>query len=78
MLQIISLLFPVVNIEEWILIQPDNLLPQILNTHHLLFPNTDKDNAVSDYCYEDLATARYWFSYELRKPKGHCAKTTEK
>ena len=25
MLQIISLLFPVVNIEEWALIQPDNL-----------------------------------------------------
>ena len=54
MLQIISLIFPVVNIEEWALIQPDNLLPQIdgfncgiyviLNTYYLLFPNTDKDN----------------------------------
>ena len=29
MLQIISLLFPVVNIEEWALIQPENLLPHI-------------------------------------------------
>ena len=47
------------------LIQPDNLLPQIdgfncgihtiLNTYYLLFPNTDKDNAASDYSYKDLA-----------------------
>ena len=29
MLQIISLLFPVLNIEKWALIQSDNLLPQI-------------------------------------------------
>ena len=52
MLQIISLLFPVVNTEECALIQPDNLLPQIdgfncgihtiLNTYYLLFLNTDK------------------------------------
>ena len=27
----------------------------ILNTYYLLFPNTDKDNAASDYCYKDLA-----------------------
>ena len=76
MLQIISLLFPVVNIEEWALIQPDNLLPQtdgfncgihaILNTYYLLFPNTDKDDVASDYCYEDLAAARYWLSYKLK------------
>ena len=69
MLQIISLLFPVANIEEWAFIQPDNMLPQIdgfnsgihaiLNTYYLLFPNTDKDNAASDYCYEDLAATRY-------------------
>ena len=64
-LQIISLLFPVVNIGEWALIQPDNLLSQIggfncgiyaiFNTYYLLFPNTNKDNAAADYCYEDLA-----------------------
>ena len=76
MLQIISLPFSVVNIEERALIQPDNLLPQtdgfncgihaILNTYYLLFPNTDKDNVASDYCYEDLAAVRYWFSYKLK------------
>ena len=59
MLQIISLLFSVVNIEEWALIQPDNLLPQIngfncgihaiLNTYYLLFSSTDKDNVASVY-----------------------------
>ena len=64
MLKIISLLFPVVNIEEWALIQADNLLPQtdgfncgihtILNTYYLLFPNTDKDNVASDSCYKIL------------------------
>ena len=79
MLQIISLLFSVVNIEEWALIQPDNLLPQIdgfncgihaiLNTYYLLFPNTDKDNVASDYCYEDLAAARYWLAYKLKNLK---------
>ena len=73
MLHVISLLFPVVNIEELALIQPDNLLLQsdgfncgihaILNTYYLLFPNTDKDNVASDYCYEDLAAARYWLAY---------------
>ena len=76
MLQIISLLFPVVNIEEWALIQPDNLLPQtdgfnsgicvILNTRYLLFLNTDKDNAASDSCYEDLAAVRYWFADKVK------------
>ena len=30
-LQIISLLFPVVNIEEWALIQPKNLLPRLMD-----------------------------------------------
>ena len=75
MLQIISLLFPIVNIEEWVLIQPDNLLPQIdgfncgiyaiLNTY-LLFPNTDKDNVASDYCYE---AARYWLAYKFNNLK---------
>ena len=79
MLQIISLLFPVVNIEEWALIQPDNLLPQIdgfncgihaiLNTYYLLFPNTDKVNVASDYCNEDLAAARYWLAYKLKNLK---------
>ena len=53
-LQIISLLFPVVYIEEWALTQPDYLLPQItgsncgihaiLNTYYLLFLENDKDN----------------------------------
>ena len=79
MLQTISLLFPVVNIEEWDLIQPDNLLPQtdgfncgihaILNTYYLLFPNTDKDNVASFYCYEYLAAARYWYAYKLKNLK---------
>ena len=74
MLQMISLLFPVVNIEEWALIQPGNLLPQIdrfncgihafLNTYYLLFPNTEKDNAASGYFYEDLAAPRYWCAYK--------------
>ena len=78
-LQIISLLFPVVNIEEWALIKPDNLLPQIdgfscgshatLNTYYLPFLNTDKDNAASDYCYEDLAASRYWLAYKLKNLK---------
>ena len=72
------MLFPVVNIEEWALIQADNLLPQtdgfncgihtILNTYYLLFPNTDKDVA-SDYCSEDLAAARYWLAYKLKNLK---------
>ena len=75
-LQIISLLFPVVNIEEWALIQPDNLLSQIdgfnfgihatIKTYYLLFPSTDKDNVASDCCYEDLAAARL-NQYKRRK-----------
>ena len=79
MLQIIFLLFPVVNIEEWALIQPKNLLPQIdgfncgihaiLNPYYVLFWNTDKDNAASDYCYEDLAASRYWLAYKLKNLK---------
>ena len=79
MLQIISLLFPVVNIEKWALIQPDNLLPQtdgfncgihaILNTYYLVFPNTDKDNVASVHCYEDIAAARYWLAYKLKNLK---------
>ena len=87
MLQIISLHFSVVNIEEWALIQPDNLLPQIdgincgiyaiLNTYCLLFPNTDKDNVPSDYCYEDPATARYWVAYKLRNLKAFEHKRTK-
>ena len=78
-LQIISLLFPVVNIEKWALIQPDNLLPQtdgfnsgihaILNTYYLVFPNTDKDNVASVYYYEDIAAARYWLAYKLKNLK---------
>ena len=39
------------------------------STHYLLFPNTDKDNVASDYCYEDLAAARYWLAYKLKKLK---------
>ena len=79
MLQIISLLFPVVNIEKWALIQPDNLLPQtdgfncgihaILNTYYLVFPNTDKDNVASVHCYEDIAAACYWLAYKLKNLK---------
>ena len=79
MLQIISLLFSVVNIGELAFIQPDNLLPQtdkfdcgihaILNTYYWLFPNTDKDNVASDYSYEDLAAARYWLAYKLKNLK---------
>ena len=58
------------------MIQPDNLLTQtdvlncgihtILNTYYLLFPNTDKHNVAPDYCYEDLAPARYWLAYKLK------------
>ena len=79
MLQTTSLLFRVVNDEEWVLIQHDNLLPQIdgfnyihaiLRTYYLLFLKTDKDNTVSDYYYEDLAAACYWFAYKLKKPEG--------
>ena len=61
------------------MIQPANLLPKIdgfncgihaiLNTYYLLFPNTDKDNVASDYCYEDLAAARYWLAYKLKNLK---------
>ena len=79
MLQIIPLLFPVADIEEWALIQPDNLLPQtdgfncgihaILNTYYFLYPDTDKDNVALDYCYEDLAAARYWLAYKLKNLK---------
>ena len=65
MLQIISLIFPVLNIGELALIQPDNLLSQtdgfncgFNRFNYLLFPNTDKDNAASHYCYENLEAAR--------------------
>ena len=76
MLQIMFLIFPARNIEEWALIQSHNLLPQtdgyncgihaILNTYYLHFPNIDLDNAVSGYCYEDLAVSCYWFAYKLK------------
>ena len=79
MLQIISLLFPAVNIEEWAFIQRDNLLPQIdgfncdihaiSNTYYLVFLNADKDNIVSVYCYEDRAAACYWLAYKLKNLK---------
>ena len=80
MLQIISLLFPALNIEEWALIQPDNLLPQIdgyncgihaiLSTCYLLFPNIDLANDASGYCYEDLVASRYWFAHKLKRSEG--------
>ena len=41
----------------------------ILNTYYLLFPNADNDNGALDYCYEDLAAARSWFTYILKNLK---------
>ena len=41
------------------------------NSQHLLFTfsNTDNNNAALDYCYEDLAAARSWFTYILKNLK---------
>ena len=41
----------------------------ILNPYYLLFSNTDKDDAASDYCYEYLAASRYWLAYKLKNLK---------